>query len=314
MATTAFVYHPVFLEHQTGWKHPENRRRLTTLLDHLKKSGLWDQLQHLTPTPATEADITAIHDPRYVEQVRQACRSGALFEPDEVTLGSPGTYHAALMAAGAVLSAVDAVMAGQVGNAFCAVRPPGHHAERDHAMGFCFFNNIAIGARHLQRRHGLQRIAIIDWDVHHGNGTQQAFYNDPSVFYFSIHQYPLYPQSGRACETGEDEGRGFTLNVPMPAGSTDTDYERVFSCELRQALDQFRPEFILISAGFDAHRDDPLAGVALTETGFGNLTRIVMDLAASHCGKRMVSILEGGYAPAALSASVEAHLRALMKA
>ena len=312
MGTTAFLYHPVFLKHQTGWKHPENRRRLTAILDHLRKTGLWDQLLHLAPRPASEKDLATIHDLHYVQQLRQTSAAGRLFEPDDVTIGSPGTYDAATMAAGAVLTAIDAVMGGRAANAFCAVRPPGHHAERDHAMGFCFFNNIAIGAKYLQHRYGFRRVAIIDWDVHHGNGTQQAFYNDPSIFYFSIHQYPLYPQSGRACETGDGKGKGFTLNVPMPAGSTDTDYKRVFTGELRPAMDRFLPEFILVSAGFDGHRDDPLASISLTEGGFGELTRIVKDMASDYCGNRVVSVLEGGYTLEALTVSVEEHLRNLL--
>ena len=311
--TTAFLYHPVFLRHQTGWNHPEKRQRLSVIIGQLKQTGLWDRLLHIDPTPAAVTDITAIHDPQYVEAIRAACEAGGIFEPDEVTLGSPGTYDAAMMAAGAVLTGIDAVMDGRARNAFCAVRPPGHHAERDRAMGFCFFNNVAIGARHLQQRHGLRRIAIIDWDVHHGNGTQHAFYNDASVFYFSIHQYPLYPQSGRAHETGEGAGKGYTLNVPVAAGSTDTDYERVFRDDLKPALERFQPEFILISAGFDGHHKDPLAGVALTADGFGRLTRMVMGMARQHCGERLVSVLEGGYDPDALATSAEAHIRSLIE-
>ncbi|MEI6564385.1 MAG: histone deacetylase [bacterium] len=311
MRNTAFVYHPVFLKHQTGWTHPEKRQRLTAILDQLKKSGLWEQLIHLEPSPAPIEAITRIHTPAYVESLRLACEAGGLFEPDDSTVGSPGTYEAALMAAGGVLSALDAVMSGHAQNAFCAVRPPGHHAMPDRAMGFCFFNNVAIGARYLQHRHGIRKVAIIDWDVHHGNGTQHAFYNDPSVFYFSLHQYPLYPHGGRACETGEGEGKGYTLNVPMPAGATDADYRRVFSQDLKPALDWFQPEFILISAGFDGHRDDPLASLCLTEQGFAELTQMVVTMAAEYCGNRLISVLEGGYHLPALAASVEAHIRAL---
>lgn len=294
--------------------HPEKRQRLTAILGKLKQDGLWDRLLHCPVRPATLTDLTRVHTPAHVEQIRQACEAGELFEPDEVTIGCPGTYEAALLAAGAVLTAVDAVMDGSAVNAFCAVRPPGHHAERDRAMGFCFFNNVAIGAKYLQRRHGIGRVAIIDWDVHHGNGTQQAFYEDPSVLYFSLHQYPLYPGSGRACEQGSGAGKGYTLNCPLPVGSTDTDYLRVFQNDLMPALARFQPEFILVSAGFDAHRDDPLAGMAVTEAGFGDLTRLVMESAAQHCGKRLVSVLEGGYDLNALAASVTTHVGALMDA
>jgi acetoin utilization deacetylase AcuC-like enzyme len=310
---TAFLYHPAFQKHQTGLTHPEKRKRLTAIVNGLKQAGLWNRLHHPAIRSAAVADLTTIHDPLYVDHIRQACEAGGLFEPDEVTLGSPGTYDAARMAAGAVITAADTVMTGQASNAFCAVRPPGHHAERDRAMGFCFFNNVAIGAKYLQQHHGIRRVAIIDWDVHHGNGTQQAFYDDPSVFYFSIHQHPLYPQSGRTHETGTGRGKGFTLNCPVAAGSTDTDYRRVFQDCLRPALARFRPEFILISAGFDAHRSDPLAGTGLTEQGFKDLTHLVMKMATEHCGKRLVSILEGGYDLQALTACVVAHIEALLE-
>ncbi len=310
---TAFFYHPVFQKHKTGWKHPEKQHRLTAIVGGLKQAGLWELLQHPAILPATVADLTAIHDPQYIDHIRRVCEAGGLFAPDDVTIGSPDTYEAALMAAGAILTAVDTVMAGHAPNAFCAVRPPGHHAERDRARGFCFFNNVAIGAKYLQQHHGIQRVAIIDWDVHHGNGTQQAFYDDPSVFYFSIHQHPLYPQSGRAHEIGIGKGKGFTLNYPITAGSTDTDYLRILKDYLRPALAQFRPEFILISSGFDAHHADPLAGMALTEQGFEDLTRLVTAMASEYCEKRLVSVLEGGYDVKALAACVVAHIKVLLE-
>ncbi|MEI8139114.1 MAG: histone deacetylase [bacterium] len=313
MLKTAFLYDPVFLKHQTGWAHPEKRQRLTALLKHLKETGLWESLRHIQPRPASIEAITAIHTACYVDQIRLASSTGKLFKPDEVTLGSPGTYEAALMAAGAVLTALDAVMLHQVQNAFCAVRPPGHHAMPDRAMGFCFFNNVAIGARYLQHRYGLRRIAIIDWDIHHGNGTQNVFYNDPSVFYASLHQDSLYPpDSGHASETGEGAGKGFTLNVPMPADATDADYQQSFARVIIPAVAGFQPEFILISAGFDGHRDDKLAAATLTEQGFARLTQMTMELADVCCMGRLVSVLEGGYSLSGLTASVEAHLRVLM--
>jgi acetoin utilization deacetylase AcuC-like enzyme len=203
-------------------------------------------------------------------------------------------------------------MSGSARNAFCAVRPPGHHALPDRAMGFCFFNNVAIGARYLQHRYGLTRIAIIDWDIHHGNGTQHVFYNDPSVFYFSVHQASLYPPaSGQATETGSGPGFGYTRNVPMPPDATALDYENAMVHELIPAMADFKPEFILISAGFDGHRDDALAAAPLTEMGFAELTRTVMNLARLHCEHRLVSVLEGGYSLTGLAASVEAHIRVL---
>ena len=311
--TTALLYHPAFLKHYTGLKHPEQRQRLTAIMDRLKGSGLLDRLLSLEPVPAPTEAITAIHDPAYVQSLKDRCATLRLFLAAEDALASRGTYDAACLAAGAVLTAIDAVMDQRARNAFCAVRPPGHHAERDHAMGFCFFNNVAIGARYLQRCHGLARIAIIDWDVHHGNGTQQAFYDDPSVLYVSTHQFPHYPGSGRAHETGTGAGKGTTLNLPMAAGSTGTDYLRAFAHDVTPAVTRFQPDFILISAGFDAHRDDPLASMLVTEDDFAAMTEEVIHLAERHCGGRIVSVLEGGYGLAALAASVEAHLRALMK-
>jgi acetoin utilization deacetylase AcuC-like enzyme len=205
-------------------------------------------------------------------------------------------------------------MQGRVQNAFCAVRPPGHHAESTHAMGFCLFNNIAITARYLQQRHGLERVAIVDWDVHHGNGTQRTFYEDPSVFFFSTHQYPYYPGTGKADETGMGRGTGFTKNVPLPAGMGDTEYLQIFNTVLRPALKAYRPDVVLVSAGFDAHRDDPLAGMKLTTEGYVALTRVVKEIAGEFCQGRILSCLEGGYNLEALGASVEGHLRELVAA
>ena len=309
---TGLAYHPAFLNHRTGPQHPEQRQRLVAIMDRLRSSGLLDQLTLLDVTPAPLSAITAVHDPAYVAKLKRQCATGRLFRPDNETVASPGTYNAACLAAGAGITAVDAVMHGSIRNAFCAVRPPGHHALHDRAMGFCFFNNIAIAARHLLTAHNLSRIAIVDWDVHHGNGTQDAFYNVSSVFYFSVHQFPLYPGTGRANETGIGPRKGFTLNVPMRSSSSDADVERLFIEDLRPAMDLFQPEFILISAGFDGHRDDPLGGTLLTEAGYARLTRLTMDMADKHCNGKLVSFLEGGYNLDALSACVEAHLHCLL--
>lgn len=314
MVTTALLYHPVFLQHLTGPKHPERRQRLTVIMERLKSSGLLDRMLAVEPSPAPWEAITSIHDAAYVQDLERRCATLRAFLIADDTLASRGTYPAARLAAGAVISATDAVMDRRARNAFCAVRPPGHHAERDRAMGFCFFNNVAIGARHLQRRHGLQRVAIIDWDVHHGNGTERAFYDDPSVLYVSLHQFPHYPGSGRAHDRGLAAGKGYTLNLPMAAGSTGVDYLQAFAHDIRPAITVFKPEFILLSAGFDAHRDDPLSATLLTAEDFGAMTRQVVGLAEEHCGGRLVSVLEGGYDLSALADSVEAHVRELIKA
>jgi acetoin utilization deacetylase AcuC-like enzyme len=224
----------------------------------------------------------------------------------------PGTLDAAYLAVGGALAAADAIMQGDIDQAFCAVRPPGHHAEVDRAMGFCFFNTIAIAARYLQQQHGLQKIMIVDWDVHHGNGTQQAFYDDPTVLFFSTHQYPFYPGTGRATETGEGQGKGLTINVPLSGGQGDEEYLEIFQKVLVPAAEKFQPECIMISAGFDAHRDDPLANMALTEQGYADMTNIVSSIAKNFAGGRIVSCLEGGYHLKALAGSVDCHLQVLL--
>jgi len=216
------------------------------------------------------------------------------------------------MATGGVLTAVDAIIAGTIKNGFCAVRPPGHHALADAAMGFCIFNNIAIAAKYIQKKHELAKVLIVDWDVHHGNGTQAAFYNDPTVLYFSVHQYPFYPGSGAASEKGTGKGLGFTINVPLAQGSGDRDYIRIFKETLQPAAIDFDPDFVLISAGFDAHQEDLLGSMKVTTEGFATLSGIVKDIAEQCCGERLVSLLEGGYHLEGLAASVEAHIKVLL--
>ena len=309
-APVAFVFHDDCLKHSNGPGHPERPERVAAIRDHLARRGLLDRLLLIRPEPCPIDRIARVHERGYVESIRRACeRAPVPLDPD--TAVSPGSWDAALLSAGGAVAACDAVVSGKARAAFVCTRPPGHHAERDRAMGFCLFNNIAIAARYLQERHGLGRVLIVDWDVHHGNGTQHAFENDDTVFYFSTHQYPFYPGTGSARETGAGRGAGFTLNCPMPAGSGDDEYARAFRDVLSPEIDRVRPEAILISAGFDAHRADPLAGMSLTENGYAEMTSILRESADRHCGGRIISLLEGGYDLTALAASVEAHLRAL---
>jgi len=309
-ALVAFVFHEDCLGHSNGAGHPERPERIAAIRDHLKRHGLLDRLLVVRPEPCSIDLIARVHTREYIESIRRACeRAPVQLDPD--TAVSSGSWNAALLSAGGAVAACDAVVSGTARAAFVCTRPPGHHAESDRAMGFCLFNNIAVAARHLQDRHRLGRVLIVDWDVHHGNGTQHMFEDDDSVFYFSTHQYPFYPGTGSARESGTGRGAGHTLNYPMLAGSGDEEYIQVFREVLRPEIDRVQPEAILISAGFDAHRDDPLAGMAVTEKGYAAMTTILKEAADRHCDGRIVSLLEGGYNLEALGASVEAHLRAL---
>jgi acetoin utilization deacetylase AcuC-like enzyme len=308
---TGWVFHPDYLKHDSGPDHPESKKRLSALVAHLEKKGLLTQLKSIQPHPASVESIEAVHDPSHVRKVETLCeQGGGMLDPD--TYVGPESYGAALMAAGGVMAAVDAVMNKKVKNAFCAVRPPGHHAERNRAMGFCIFNNVAVGARYVQKRWGLGKVLIVDWDVHHGNGTQSIFWDDPTVLYFSTHQFPYYPGTGSENEVGGGEGEGFTFNMPMYAGSGDLEYVEAFENILYPLALKFSPEFILISAGFDGHQDDPLAAIELSEAGYKKLTQVIVKLASKSCDDRLVSVLEGGYNLRSLSVSAEKHIRALM--
>ncbi|HZI94685.1 MAG TPA: histone deacetylase [Patescibacteria group bacterium] len=313
MTRVGIVTHPDYLTHHTGLTHPERPERLKAITDHLTQSGLMQQLIPIEPRSGETRWIEQVHSPAYIKRVEEYCRGGRAIIDSMDTEISPRSFDVALLAVGGALGAADAIMEGTVGQAFCAVRPPGHHALRDVAMGFCLFNNIAVTARYLQQHHGLRRILIVDWDVHHGNGTQDAFYEDPSVFFFSIHQYPFYPGTGSRSETGQGEGTGNTFNAPMEAGRGDDDYLRVFEQELGPRVLRFKPDFILVSAGFDAHKDDPLAGMSLTETGYDRLTGLVRSWANDQCGGRILSMLEGGYNLKATALSVAAHLGRLVR-
>ncbi len=309
---TGLLYDDIYLRHDTGPGHPERPQRLTAIMERLEKSGLLDKLVRLKPRKASLDWITTVHRPRYVENVKRSCEAeiGWVDSPDAPA--SAESYEIALAAAGGVLAAADAVMAGDIRNAFCAVRPPGHHAVPNQAMGFCLFNNVAVAARYLQKKHELSKILIVDWDVHHGNGTQDIFYEDPSVFYFSVHRHPFYPGSGSESETGSGDGLGFTLNVPLPGGSDDEDYERVFEKIFEPAALKFAPDFVIVSAGFDAHKLDPLGGMDVSGAQFGEMTRVVKRVAQKCCQDRLLAVLEGGYSLEGLAESAEDHVHVLM--
>jgi acetoin utilization deacetylase AcuC-like enzyme len=310
MTRTAFVYHPIYLEHQTGSGHPECPERLTAILQEMEKAGLKEALVNLTPAKCQREHIAAVHTDDLIESIERL--SGPyLHHVDADTVVSEKSFEAALYAAGAGIAAADAIMEGKVDNAFCALRPPGHHAGSNRAMGFCLFNNIAIAARYLRQAHGIGKVLIIDWDVHHGNGTQEIFYEDPTVLYFSSHQYPHYPGAGSMQEGGSGKGVSFTVNAPLRAGCGDTEYQQVYEKMLLPVAEVFKPDFVLISAGFDAHKDDPLASMRLTEEGFAQLTRMAVDIAGKFSGDRLISMLEGGYDLRALGASVVAHVETL---
>ena len=309
MSQTGYLYDPLYLQHETG-QHPENPSRLTSITRRLEGSELYAELVKIKPRPARREDLARVHDPDYVEQVARACAGGTT-HLDMDTVISSRSFDAALLSAGAGLTAVDQVMAGECENAFAAVRPPGHHAEQDRAMGFCLFNNVAVAARYAQAVHGLEKIFIFDWDVHHGNGTQHTFYTDPTVFYSSTHQYPFYPGTGAADETGSGEGLGTTLNFPLRAFSSDEDYLNILDNRLLPHIHRFKPDLIIISAGFDAHRQDPLGQMNLSTECFGEMTGRLREAARELCGGRLISLLEGGYDLEALADSVHTHLARL---
>ena len=312
-AKTGFVYDQIYLRHDTGKGHPERPQRLTAITERLGKSGLMPKLVAIRPRPAAKKWLATVHSPKYVARIEKACLQGDRYVDSRDTPVSKDSFNAALHAAGGTLAAIDAVMAGKVRNAFCVVRPPGHHALKDKAMGFCLFNNVAVAARYIQQKHALARVLIVDWDVHHGNGTQAMFYADPTVFYFGVHRYPFYPGTGAADERGKGKGLGTTLNVPLRAGGGDREFARALEDKLVPAARKFKPDFVLISAGFDAHQKDPLGGMKVTTEGYARLTRIVKGIAREHCRGRLVSVLEGGYSLEGLAAGCEAHVRVLMK-
>lgn len=304
MSKTAIVYDPVFLKHETGL-HPESPKRLEAIVSELKSSPFAGKLAWIKPVVATPSQLELIHTPEYVQLIEQKIREGAEYL-DMDTIVCADSWEAALKAAGGVITAVRKVIGGEYKNAFCAVRPPGHHAEASRAMGFCLFNNVAIGARFAQRELAVSKVAIVDFDVHHGNGTQNAFYEDPTVFYVSLHQWPHYPGTGHKEERGAGEALGTNMNFELSSGDGDEKVLRIFDDEIIPTLTKFAPGLVMISAGFDAHRDDPLGGLSMTEAGFAGMTRRLLDMAEELGHGCVVATLEGGYNLQALGLSAAA--------
>ncbi|MCB1863596.1 MAG: histone deacetylase, partial [Gammaproteobacteria bacterium] len=304
-------YDPIYLDHNTGFGHPERSERLSAALEYIKQQPFFEEIVPVLPRSAEPEWVQQIHTSRYMARAETAClRNSSHLDSLDVAI-STRSFDVALQAAGGALELGDRVVSGALDNAFGLIRPPGHHAEQDMALGFCLFNNIAILARYLQKQHGLQKVLILDWDVHHGNGTQHTFEEDPSVFYVSLHQYPYYPGTGAVAETGKGRGRGATLNCPMPAGADDNDYQSAFTDRILPAVNAFGPEIVLISAGFDAHAADPLAQINLSTECYSWMSERMMEVADQHADGKLIALLEGGYDLKALAHSAAAHLRVL---
>ncbi len=313
MKRTGFVYDDRYLLHDTGGYHPESPERLKAIYKRLSESGILEKLTLIPADRANQRWIETVHNIHYIMRFDEACISGINeFEhPDNAICRE--TYDVAFLAVGGVLKAIDMIMKGDIDNAFCAVRPPGHHAEVDKPMGFCYFNNVAIAARYVQKQYDINRVAIIDFDVHHGNGTQHIFDRDPSVFYYSIHEHPsfAYPGTGREFEVGIGEGDGCTVNSPVLPGRGDDEYRRLIMQDLVPAIKTFKPEFIILSAGFDAHESDLMSGTNLSTDGYDFVSEVIMNLVNRFTGGRVVSVLEGGYHLDVLPILVENHIKML---
>jgi acetoin utilization deacetylase AcuC-like enzyme len=308
---TALVADPVFMNHIAPLGHPEREARMQALLDWAAPLKNDPNVVWIHPRPATRDEIEAVHAPGHFDAMAETAGREVTLDPDTYT--SPLSFETALLAAGSCIDLVDAVLDGRAVNGLALIRPPGHHAETNRAMGFCLFNNVAVAAAHAQRR-GAERVFIVDWDVHHGNGTQEIFYEDPSVFFISLHQYPFYPGTGASSEKGLGAGKGFTLNIPLRAGCGDVDYLRHFREKIVPAGQKFAPDLVMISAGFDAHARDPLGGMRVTTPGFAQLAEELIGLARDACGGKIVAFLEGGYDLQALRNSVSVVASAMIQA
>jgi acetoin utilization deacetylase AcuC-like enzyme len=310
---TALVFDEICKTHQPGPDEPESPQRYDAVMTALGKSNFYSSLAPYKPRPATDEEVRMCHVGAYVDLARREIESGASHLSTGDTCICGNSLQAARFAAGGACTAIDVVVSGQAKNAFCISRPPGHHATADRGMGFCIFNNVGIAARYAQRKHGIGKVLIIDWDVHHGNGTQDIFYEDGSVLFFSTHQAPWYPWTGDSAETGHGKGLGTTVNCPLARGAARKEFLAAFEGQLLPAVHRFKPELILLSAGFDARHGDPLGKLELTDDDYRELTGIVLDIAREHAGGRVVSVLEGGYSLTGLAAAATAHCERLQQ-
>ena len=310
---TGLVYSEEYLKHITPEGHPESPRRAEVVMKHLEEEGLAAQMTRIDPRVATREEVTRCHTPKYFETAKSDVEHGL---PDLSTGDThimERSFEVAMLAAGGVISAVDAVVLGRLRNAFCVVRPPGHHATPGKGMGFCLFNNIAVAARHAQAKHKIGKVLIADWDVHHGNGTQDIFYDDDTVFFFDTHQSPWYPGTGDASENGTGKGLNCTMNHPFPAGAGRAEVLGVFETKLMEVARKFKPDLIMLSAGFDSRVGDPLGQFRLTDEDFVDLTKVMLQIAEEHAEGRLVSVMEGGYNLRGLMKATAAHVKTLME-